>query len=106
MGWDAFGLPAENYAIKTGVHPKITTKKNTDIFRRQLRSLGLSFDWSREVNTSDPRYYTWTQWIFIQIWKRGLAYKAKMPVNWCPSCRIGLANEEVVDERCERCGTP
>jgi leucyl-tRNA synthetase len=105
MGWDAFGLPTENYAIKTGVHPAKVTKKNTDNFRKQLKSLGFSFDWSREVNTSDPAYYKWTQWIFLQLFKSGLAYKAKMPINWCPSCKIGLANEEVVAGRCERCGT-
>ena len=105
MGWDAFGLPTENYAIKTGIHPKIATKKNTDTFRRQLKSLGFSFDWSREINTTDPNYYKWTQWIFLQFFKKGLAYKKKMPINWCPSCKIGLANEEVIDNRCERCGT-
>ncbi len=104
IGWDAFGLPTENYAIKTGVHPKIVTKKNTDTFRRQLKSLGFSFDWSREINTTDPEYYKWTQWIFLQFYKKGLAYKKKMPINWCFSCKIGLANEEVIDGRCERCG--
>ncbi len=106
IGWDAFGLPTENYAIKTGIHPKIVTKKNTDTFRRQLQSLGFSFDWDREVNTTDPGYYRWTQWIFLQFYKKGLAYKEKMPINWCPSCKIGLANEEVVSGKCERCGTP
>jgi len=105
IGWDAFGLPTENFAIKKGVHPTIVTKRNTDNFRRQLKSLGLSFDWSREINTTDPSYYKWTQWIFIQLFKRGLAYKAKMPINWCPSCKIGLANEEVINGQCERCGT-
>lgn len=105
MGWDAFGLPTENYAIKTGIHPAVATKENTEIFKKQQKSLGLSFDWSREINTSDPEYYKWTQWIFAQLFKNGLAYKAKMPINWCPSCKIGLANEEVVDEKCERCGT-
>ncbi|MDP3015025.1 MAG: leucine--tRNA ligase [bacterium] len=104
IGWDAFGLPTENYAIKTGIHPKVVTKKNTDIFRRQLKSLGFSFDWSREINTTDPEYYKWTQWIFLQFYKKGLAYKKKMPINWCLSCKIGLANEEVVDGKCERCG--
>lgn len=104
MGWDAFGLPTENYAIKTGIHPKIVTKKNTDTFRRQLKSLGFSFDWSREINTTDPHYYKWTQWIFLQFLKKGLAYKAKRPINWCPSCKIGLSDEEVVDGNCERCG--
>lgn len=104
IGWDAFGLPAENYAIKTGIHPRITTKKNTDNFRRQLKNLGISFDWSREINTTDPSYYKWTQWIFLQFFKKGLAYKTKMPINWCLNCKIGLANEEVVDGKCERCG--
>ncbi len=104
MGWDAFGLPTENYAIKTGIHPAIATKKNTTNFKRQQKNLGLSFDWKREINTTDPLYYKWTQWIFIQLFKKGLAYKAKMPINWCPSCKIGLANEEVIDGKCERCG--
>ncbi len=104
MGWDAFGLPTENYAIKTGIHPSIATKKNTDVFKRQEKSLGLSFDWSREINTTDPSYYKWTQWIFVRMFKKGLAYKAKMPINWCTCCKIGLANEEVVDNKCERCG--
>ncbi len=106
IGWDAFGLPTENYAIKTGIAPALVTKKNTDIFRRQLKSLGLSFDWSREINTTDPAYYKWTQWIFQQFWKKGLAYKAKAEINWCPKDKIGLANEEVVEGRCERCGSP
>ena len=105
MGWDAFGLPTENYAIKTGVHPEIATKKNTENFKRQEKSLGLSFDWNREINTTDPSYYKWTQWIFVQLFKKDLAYKAKMAINWCPSCKIGLANEEVIDNNCERCGT-
>ena len=104
IGWDAFGLPTENYAIKTKTPPKVVTKKNTNTFRRQLKSLGLSFDWSREINTTDPSYYKWTQWIFLQLFKHGLAYKKKMPVNWCLTCKIGLANEEVVDGACERCG--
>jgi leucyl-tRNA synthetase len=104
IGWDAFGLPTENYAVKTKTHPRIVTQKNTDNFRRQLKSLGFSFDWSREINTTDPKYYKWTQWIFTKLFEGGLAYKAKMPINWCLSCRIGLANEEVVDGRCERCG--
>jgi leucyl-tRNA synthetase len=104
MGWDAFGLPTENHAIKKGVHPSVVTKKNTDNFRRQMKSLGLSFDWSREINTTDPKYYKWTQWIFIQLFKNGLAYKDKININWCPSCKIGLANEEVVSGKCERCG--
>ena len=106
MGWDAFGLPTENYAIKTGIHPKVVTKKNTDNFRRQMKKMAFSFDWSREIDTTDPAYYKWTQWIFLQLFKHGLAYKKKMPINWCPSCRIGLANEEVVNGKCERCGSP
>jgi leucyl-tRNA synthetase len=106
IGWDAFGLPTENYAVKTGIHPKIVTKRNTDTFRRQLKMLGFSFDWSREINTTDPNYYKWTQWIFLQLYKKGLAYKKKMPINWCLSCKIGLANEEVVGGRCERCAGP
>jgi leucyl-tRNA synthetase len=104
IGWDAFGLPAENYAIKTGVHPAITTKKNIATFRKQLKNLGMFFDWSREVDTTDPAYYKWTQWIFLQFFKKGLAYKSKASINWCPSCKIGLANEEVIDGKCERCG--
>jgi len=106
IGWDSFGLPAENYAIKTGIHPEITTQKNIANFSRQMKSLGLSFDWSRQVNTADPEYYKWTQWIFIQLFKKGLAYQAKIPVNWCPKCLTGLANEEVVGGNCERCGAP
>ncbi len=105
IGWDAFGLPTENYAIKTGIQPSIVTKKNTDTFRRQLKSLGFSFDWSREIDTTDPKYYKWTQWIFLQFLKKGLAYKKKMTINWCPKDLIGLANEEVIDGCCERCGT-
>lgn len=105
IGWDAFGLPTENYAIKTGVAPQVVTKKNTDTFRRQLKSLGFSFDWDREINTTDPEYYKWTQWIFLQLFKKGLAYKKKMAINWCPKDKIGLANEEVIDGKCERCGT-
>lgn len=106
IGWDAFGLPTENYAVKTGIHPKVVTKQNTDNFRRQLKAMGFSFDWSREINTTDPTYYKWTQWIFLQFFKKGLAYKAKMPINWCLTCKIGLANEEVIEGRCERCGGP
>ncbi len=106
IGWDAFGLPTENYAIKTGIHPTKVTKDNTDNFRKQLQALGFSFDWSREINTTDPAYYKWTQWIFLQFFKKGLAYKKKMTINWCPKDKIGLANEEVVDGCCERCGTP
>ena len=106
IGFDAFGLPAENYAIKNHVHPKITTEKNINHFREQLKSIGYSFDWSREVNTTDPNYYKWTQWIFIQLYKHGLAYKATMPINFCTGCKVGLANEEVVNGVCERCGSP
>lgn len=104
IGWDAFGLPTENYAIKTGKDPRVVTKKNTDTFRKQLKSIGFSFDWLREINTTDPKYYKWTQWIFLQFFKKGLAYKAKSYINWCLSCKIGLANEEVINEKCERCG--
>ena len=104
IGWDAFGLPTENYAIKNHVHPAGVTKKNVDHFREQLKRIGFSFDWSREVNTTDPNYFKWTQWIFLQLYKHGLAYKTEMPVNWCPSCKCGLANEEVVAGKCERCG--
>ena len=104
MGWDAFGLPAENYALKHGVHPKQSTEKNIKNFKRQCKMMGFSFDWSREVSTIDPDYYRWTQWIFLQLYKKDLAYQATMPINWCSSCKIGLANEEVVDGKCERCG--
>jgi len=106
MGWDAFGLPTENYAIKTGRPPQDVTNENIATFKRQLQSLGYSFDWSREVNTTDPSYYKWTQWLFLQFFKAGLAYKAETPINWCLSCKIGLANEEVVNGLCERCGGP
>ncbi|MBO6158420.1 MAG: leucine--tRNA ligase [Firmicutes bacterium] len=106
MGWDAFGLPTENYAIKNKIHPAEVTKNNVAHFKAQLKSLGFSFDWEREVNTTDPGYYKWTQWIFLQLFKKGLAYKKEIAVNWCPSCKVGLANEEVVDGCCERCGTP
>jgi len=105
IGWDAFGLPTENYAIKTGIQPSVVTKRNTDTFRRQLKSLGFSFDWSREIDTTDPKYYKWTQWIFLQMFKKGLAYKKKLAINWCPKDLIGLANEEVINGCCERCGT-
>lgn len=105
MGWDAFGLPAENYAIKTGIHPEITTKKNIDNIKRQMKMVGLSYDWTREINTTDPEYYKWTQWIFLKLFENGLAYKKLLPINWCPSCKTGLANEEVIDGKCERCGT-
>ena len=106
IGFDAFGLPAENYAMKTHVHPRITTEQNVAHFTEQLKSLGFSFDWSRVVNTTDPSYYKWTQWIFIQLFKHGLAYKATMPINFCTGCKVGLANEEVVNGVCERCGSP
>ena len=105
MGWDAFGLPTENYAIKNKVHPKIVTANNVAHFKDQLHSLGYSFDWEREINTTDPNYYKWTQWIFLKLFKAGLAYKKEMPINWCTSCKVGLANEEVVNGRCERCGS-
>ncbi len=104
MGWDAFGLPTENYAIKNHIHPKIVTQNNVARFKGQLHALGYSFDWDREVNTTDPKYYKWTQWIFLKLFKAGLAYKAEMPINWCTSCKVGLANEEVVNGVCERCG--
>ncbi len=106
MGWDAFGLPTENYAIKNKIHPKIVTEKNIAHFKNQLHSLGYSFDWDREINTTDPNYYKWTQWIFLKLFKAGLAYKKEMPINWCTSCKVGLANEEVVNGVCERCGSP
>jgi leucyl-tRNA synthetase len=105
MGWDAFGLPAENYAIKKGIHPSITTKKNISNAKKQMQSWGLSFDWSREINTTDPDYYKWTQWLFLQFYKAGLAYEATGLINWCPKDKTGLANEEVIDGKCERCGT-
>lgn len=104
IGWDAFGLPTENYAIKNNIHPKVVTKKNIDNFTRQLKMLGFSFDWERAVNTTDPNYYKWTQWIFLQLFKHGLAYKQEMPINWCTGCKVGLSNEEVVNGVCERCG--
>ncbi len=106
MGWDAFGLPTENYAIQNKIHPKIVTHNNVNRFREQLQSLGYSFDWDREINTTDPKYYHWTQWIFLKLFNAGLAYKAEMPINWCTSCKVGLANEEVVNGVCERCGSP
>ncbi len=105
MGWDAFGLPTENYAIKNHIHPRIVTKNNVARFKNQLHSLGYSFDWDREINTTDPEYYKWTQWIFLKLFKAGLAYKTEMPINWCTSCKVGLANEEVVNGVCERCGS-
>ncbi len=105
MGWDAFGLPAENYAIKNKVHPAVITKTNIDRFKNQMKSIGLSFDWDREIDTTDPEYYKWTQWIFLKLFEKGLAYKKEMPINWCPSCKTGLANEEVIGGNCERCGS-
>ncbi|MDD6039330.1 MAG: leucine--tRNA ligase [bacterium] len=105
MGWDAFGLPTENYAIKNKIHPRVVTENNVSRFKAQLHSLGYSFDWDREINTTDPNYYKWTQWIFLKLFKAGLAYKKEMPINWCTSCKVGLANEEVVNGVCERCGS-
>lgn len=105
IGWDAFGLPTENYAIKNKIHPRIVTEQNIKRFKEQLKSIGFSFDWSREVDTTDPKYYKWTQWIFLKLFEKGLAYKKEMPINWCPSCKVGLANEEVVGGKCERCGS-
>ena len=105
MGWDAFGLPTENYAIQNHIHPKIVTKNNVERFKGQLHALGYSFDWEREINTTEPGYYKWTQWIFLKLFKAGLAYKSEMPINWCTSCKVGLANEEVVNGVCERCGS-
>ena len=105
MGWDAFGLPTENYAIKNHIHPKEVTKRNVANFKSQLQNLGYSFDWDREINTTDPNYYKWTQWIFLKLFEQGLAYKSEMPINWCTSCKVGLANEEVVNGKCERCGS-
>ncbi len=104
MGWDAFGLPTENYAIRTGIHPEVATKRNTDQFREQMKRLALAYNWKREIDTTDPQYYHWTQWIFIQLFKYGLAYKKETPVGWCPACKIILANEEIVNGKCERCG--
>ncbi|MHC4992432.1 MAG: class I tRNA ligase family protein, partial [Planctomycetota bacterium] len=106
MGWDAFGLPAEQYAITTGTHPRETTRRNIENFKRQIQSLGFSYDWSREIDTTDPRYYRWTQWIFQQLYERGLAYEAEVPVNWCPALGTVLANEEVIDGKSERGGHP
>ena len=106
IGCDAFGLPTENYALKVKRPPQEITKENIDNFRRQLKSLGLSFDWDREVNTTDPEYYKWTQWIFLKLYEKGLAYMTDMPINWCPKCKTGCANEEVVDGKHERCDTP
>ncbi|NQV88219.1 MAG: class I tRNA ligase family protein [Parcubacteria group bacterium] len=105
MGWDAFGLPAENYAIKNKVAPQIAVAKNIKRFKKQLDIIGLDYDWSREINTTDPEYYRWTQWIFLQMYKKGLAYESYEPINWCPSCQTGLANEDLEDGKCERCGS-
>ena len=104
IGYDAFGLPTENYAIKNKIHPAIVTEKNIARFRSQLKRLGFSFDYDREISTTDPKYYKWTQWIFLKLFEKGLAYKMEMPINWCTSCKVGLANEEVVGGHCERCG--
>jgi leucyl-tRNA synthetase len=104
-GWDAFGLPAENYAIKTGIHPRISTREAIANFRRQIDSIGFAYDWEHEINTTDPAYVRWTQWILLQLFKAGLAYEGIAPINWCPSCKTGLANEEVIQGRCERCET-
>jgi len=104
IGWDAFGLPTENYAIRTGIHPRVATEKNVANFKRQLQNLGFSFDWSREIDTTDPKYYKWTQWIFLKLFEKGLAYQAEIPINWCPKCKIGLSDEEVIDGKHERCG--
>jgi leucyl-tRNA synthetase len=104
MGWDAFGLPAENFAIKTGIHPKVKTVKSIKNFKRQMQSVGLSYDWSREINASSPEYYRWTQWMFLFLYKNGLAYKKKAKVNWCESCHTVLANEQVIDGKCDRSG--
>ncbi|MBR2223280.1 MAG: class I tRNA ligase family protein, partial [Christensenellaceae bacterium] len=105
MGFDAFGLPAENYAIKTGIHPQDSTLKNIDTMEKQLREMGASFDWDYEIKTCMPDYYRWTQWCFLQLYKKGLAYRKNAPVNWCPNCQTVLANEQVIDGECERCGT-
>ena len=105
MGWDAFGLPAENYAIKMGVHPSVSTEENIKNFKKQLNEISALYDWDMEVNTTDPAFYKWTQWIFVKMFKEGLAYEKEFPINWCPSCKTGLANEEVVNGKCERCGT-
>lgn len=104
MGWDAFGLPAENYAIKMGVHPEKSTAENIRNIKRQIQEIAAIYDWDMEVNTTDPEFYKWTQWIFVKMFKAGLAYEKEMPINWCPSCKTGLANEEVVNGKCERCG--
>lgn len=105
MGWDAFGLPAENFALKHGIHPGESTEKNIANIKKQLQSAGFMYDWDREINSSSSEYYKWTQWLFLQLYKKGLAYRKEAPVNFCPSCKASLANEEVVDGKCERCGT-
>src|SRR5262249_15788252 len=106
MGWDAFGLPAEQYAIQKGIHPELTTKKNIETYKRQIRSIGLSYDWSREISTADPKYYKWTQWIFKRLVEKGLAYQDEVGVNWCPALGTVLANDEVIDGKSERGGHP
>lgn len=105
MGWDAFGLPTENYAIKNKIHPSIATEKNIAIFKAQLEKLGFTYDWSREINTTDPEFYKWTQWVFLQMFKKGLAYESYEPIIWCPSCQTGLAMEDLENGKCERCGS-
>jgi leucyl-tRNA synthetase len=105
MGWDAFGLPAENYAIKNKIHPRVAVEKNIKNFKSQLANLGFDYDWSREINTTDPEYYKWTQWIFLKLYEHGLAFQSNEPINWCPSCQTGLANEDLDGTACERCGT-
>jgi leucyl-tRNA synthetase len=105
MGWDAFGLPAEQYALKNKLHPSVSVKKNIATFKGQLAKIGFTYDWEREINTTDPEYYRWTQWIFLQLWKKGLAYESFDPINWCPSCKTGLANEDLEQGKCERCGS-
>src|SRR3989339_472665 len=105
MGWDAFGLPAENYALKNKIHPKVAVEKNIATFKSQLKKIGFNYDWEREINTTDPEYYKWTQWIFLKLFEKGLAYESHEPINWCPSCQTGLANEDLEAGRCERCGS-
>ena len=106
MGFDSFGLPAENYALKTGTHPRISTEKNIILFEKQIKALGFSYDWDRNISTHTPEYYRWTQWIFLKLWEKGLAYEAEIPINWCTNCLTGLANEEVREGLCERCHSP
>jgi leucyl-tRNA synthetase len=105
MGWDAFGLPAENYAIENKIHPRQAVTKNIQVFKKQLEKIGFNYDWDREINTTDPEYYKWTQWVFLQMFNRGLAYESYEPINWCPSCKTGLANEDLEGGKCERCGS-